>query len=63
MGEEGQRINSQASGNPSALVTIANKGEWKVEAAKQLKTDAMIDSIESGIPDILAFLLELQGML
>ncbi|NMB43813.1 MAG: sugar ABC transporter substrate-binding protein [Clostridiales bacterium] len=50
MGEEGQRINSQASGNPSALVTIANKGEWKVEAAKTVENwDAMIDSLESGI--------------
>ncbi|NLJ89284.1 MAG: sugar ABC transporter substrate-binding protein [Clostridiales bacterium] len=50
MGEEGQRINSQASGNPSALVSIAEKGEWKVEAAKTVENwDAMIDSLEAGV--------------
>lgn len=50
MGEEGQTINSKASGNPSALKTIAAEGAWKVEGAKTIKNwDAMTDSLESGI--------------
>jgi multiple sugar transport system substrate-binding protein len=50
MSEEGQTINSKASGNPSALKTIANKGAWKVEAAKKVTNwDAITDSLNSGI--------------
>lgn len=50
MGEEGQAINSKASGNPSALVSIAEKAEWKVESATTIENwDAMIDSLESGV--------------
>lgn len=50
MGEEGQAINSQASGNPSALVSIAEKEDWKVEAAKSVENwDALIDSLEAGV--------------
>lgn len=50
MGEEGQTINSKASGNMSALKTIAAEGAWKVESAKSVENwDAMTDSLESGI--------------
>ena len=50
MGEEGQAINSKASGNPSALVSIAEKEAWKVESATTIDNwDAMIDSLETGV--------------
>mgnify|MGYP007020366868 FL=1 len=50
MGEEGQTINSKASGNPSALKSIAAKGAWKVESATTIENwDAMTDSLESGV--------------
>lgn len=50
MGEEGQTINSKASGNPSALKTIAAKGAWKVASAKKVTNwDAITDSLNSGI--------------
>lgn len=50
MGEEGQSINSKASGNPSAIKSIAEKGAWKVESATTVKNwDAMTDSLASGV--------------
>lgn len=50
MGEEGQTINSKASGNPSALKTIAAEGAWKVESATTVENwDAMTDSLEAGV--------------
>lgn len=50
MGEEGQTINSKASGNPSAIKSIAAKGAWKVESATTIDNwDAMIDSLEAGV--------------
>lgn len=50
MGEEGQLINSKASGNPSALQTIADKGAWKVEAATTIDNwDAVTDSLAAGV--------------
>ncbi len=50
MGEEGQAINSKASGNPSALKTIADKGDWKVEAATTIENwDAVTDSLAAGV--------------
>ncbi|MDD2978584.1 MAG: sugar ABC transporter substrate-binding protein [Hespellia sp.] len=50
MSQEGQTINSKASGNPSALKTIAAEGAWKVDAAKSIENwDAMTDSLESGV--------------
>ena len=50
MGEEGQRINSASSGNPSALLTIANKGEWKVESATTVANwDAITTSLACGV--------------
>lgn len=50
MSEEGQTINSKASGNPSALKTIAAKGAWKVEAAKTITNwDAITDSLAAGV--------------
>lgn len=50
MGEEGQTINSKASGNPSAITTIAEKGDWKVEGADTVENwDAMTDSLEAGV--------------
>lgn len=50
MGEEGQTINSKASGNPSAIKSIADKGAWKVETAVTIDNwDAMTDSLASGV--------------
>lgn len=50
MGEEGQTINSKASGNMSALKTIAAEEAWKVENATTVENwDAMIDSLEAGV--------------
>lgn len=50
MSEEGQGINSKASGNPSALLSIAAKEEWKVESATTIDNwEAMTDSLASGV--------------
>lgn len=50
MSEEGQTINSKASGNPSAIKSIANKGAWKVESATTIENwDAITDSLEAGV--------------
>lgn len=50
MGEEGQTINSKASGNLSALMTIAEEGAWKVESATTIENwDAMTDSLAAGV--------------
>lgn len=50
MGEEGQTINSKASGNPSAIKSIAEKGAWKVESASSVKNwEAMTDSLKAGV--------------
>lgn len=50
MGEEGQTINSKASGNMSALKTIAAEEAWKVENATTVENwDAMTDSLEAGV--------------
>lgn len=50
MGQEGQTINSKASGNLSALKKIAAEGAWKAENVKSVDNwDAMTDSLESGI--------------
>ena len=50
MGEEGQTINSKASGNPSAIMSIADQGAWKVESATTIDNwDAMTDSLASGV--------------
>jgi multiple sugar transport system substrate-binding protein len=49
MGEDGQAVNSKASGNPSAIKSIADKGAWKVESAKTVKNwDAVTDSLAAG---------------
>jgi multiple sugar transport system substrate-binding protein len=50
MGEQGQTINSKASGNPSALLTIANEGAWKLETAKTVTNwDAITKSLSAGV--------------
>lgn len=50
MGEEGQTINSKASGNPSAIKSIAEKGAWKVESAKTIQNwEAITDSLAAGV--------------
>lgn len=50
MGKEGQTINSKASGNMSALKSIAAEGAWKTESATTVENwDAMTDSLEAGI--------------
>ena len=50
MGEQGQTINSKASGNPSALLTIANEGAWKLETAKTVTNwDAITKSLSTGV--------------
>lgn len=50
MSEEGQTINSKASGNVSALKTIAAEGAWKVETATTIDNwDAITDSLEAGV--------------
>ena len=50
MGEEGQTINSKASGNMSALKSIAEEGAWKVESATTIDNwEAMTDSLAAGI--------------
>lgn len=50
MGEEGQAINSKASGNPSAIRSIADKGAWKVESATTIENwEAITDSLEAGV--------------
>lgn len=50
MGEEGQEINSKASGNPSAIKSIADKGAWKVESATTIENwEAITDSLAAGV--------------
>lgn len=50
MGEKGQEINSKASGNPSALQSIADKGAWKVESATTVDNwEAVTDSLAAGV--------------
>lgn len=50
MSEAGQTINSQASGNPSALKTIARQEAWKVEAATTIDNwEAITKSLECGV--------------
>ena len=50
MGEEGQTINSKASGNMSALKSIAEEGAWKVESATTIDNwEAMTDSLAAGV--------------
>ncbi|HCD46042.1 MAG TPA: sugar ABC transporter substrate-binding protein [Lachnoclostridium sp.] len=50
MGEEGQTINSKASGNPSAIKSIAEKGAWKVESVTTIENwDAITDSLKAGV--------------
>lgn len=50
MGEEAQEINSKASGNPSAIISIADKGAWKVESATTIENwEAMTDSLSAGV--------------
>jgi len=50
MGEEGQAINSKASGNPSAIKSIAEKGDWKVESVTTIENwDAITDSLKAGV--------------
>ncbi len=50
MGEQGQNINSKASGNPSALMAIAGQGAWKVEAATNVTNwDAITKSLGTGV--------------
>lgn len=50
MSEEGQTINSKASGNPSALQTIAEQEAWKVEEAKSIENwEAVTDSLAAGV--------------
>lgn len=50
MSKEGQTINSKASGNMSALKSIASEGAWKAESVKSVENwDAMTDSLASGI--------------
>lgn len=50
MSEEGQTINSKASGNMSALQTIAAEGAWKVESATTIDNwDAITDSLAAGV--------------
>ena len=49
MGEEGQTINSKASGNMSAIKSIAAEGAWKVEGAPVKNWDAITDALESGL--------------
>lgn len=50
MGEEGQAVNSKASGNPSAIKSIADKGAWKVESVTTIENwDAMTDSLAAGV--------------
>ena len=49
MGEQGQTINSKASGNPSAIKSIADEGAWKVASAKTIKNwNAVTDSLAAG---------------
>lgn len=50
MSEEGQTINSKASGNPSALLAIAEQGAWKVESATTIDNwEAITDSLAAGV--------------
>lgn len=50
MGEEGQKLNSKASGNPSAIISIADKGAWKVESATTVDNwEAITDSLAAGV--------------
>lgn len=50
MGEEGQTVNSKASGNPSAIKSIADQGAWKVESATTIENwDAITDSLAAGV--------------
>lgn len=49
MGKDGQTVNSKASGNPSAIKSIADEGAWKVASAKSIKNwDAVTDSLAAG---------------
>ena len=49
MGEEGQTINSKASGNMSAIKAIADEGAWKVEGTPIQNWDAITDSLNAGV--------------
>lgn len=49
MGEEGQTINSKASGNMSAIKSIAAEGAWKVEGTPITNWDAITDSLAAGV--------------
>lgn len=50
MGEEGQEINSKASGNLSAIRDFAAQGAWKNENAVTVENwDAVTDSLECGV--------------
>ncbi len=49
MGEEGQTINSKASGNMSAIKSIADEGAWKVEGTPIENWDAITDSLQAGV--------------
>ncbi|GLC78775.1 ABC transporter substrate-binding protein [Lacrimispora brassicae] len=50
MSEEGQAINSKASGNPSAIKSIAEKGAWKVEGVTTIENwEAITDSLKAGV--------------
>lgn len=49
MGEEGQTINSKASGNMSAIKSIAAEGAWKVDGAPVENWAAVTDALQSGV--------------
>lgn len=49
MSEEGQTVNSKASGNMSAIKSIAAKGAWKVEGTPIQNWDAITDSLNAGV--------------
>lgn len=47
---EGQALNSKASGNASARLSIAEKQEWRLESAVTVTNwDAILDSLEVGV--------------
>lgn len=49
MGEDGQTINSKASGNMSAIKSIAAESAWKVEGTPIQNWDAITDSLNAGV--------------
>jgi multiple sugar transport system substrate-binding protein len=49
MGEEGQTINSKASGNMSAIKSIADEQAWKVDGTPITNWDAITDSLAAGV--------------